>query len=223
MKNKNYMNVVKKNIIKITAMGVMAGLVLAGCSEDKSGPDYKSVSDAQAVSEQSVSSNDSETDEKIGDAAAYSSASVLGTSINNVGNLTESGNGYEGIKGTGDYNYGEALQKSLLFYELQRAGDLPEETRCNWRGDSSLKDGADVGLDLTGGWYDAGDNVKFNLPMSYSAAILGWSLYEDYEAYEESGQLAYALGNIKWANDYFIKCHPEDEVYYYQVGDGNQD
>lgn len=223
MKNKNYINVVKKNIIKITAMGVMAGLVLAGCSEDKSGPDYKSVSDAQAVSEQSVSSNDSETDEKIGDAAAYSSASVLGTSINNVGNLTESGNGYEGIKGTGDYNYGEALQKSLLFYELQRAGDLPEETRCNWRGDSSLKDGADVGLDLTGGWYDAGDNVKFNLPMSYSAAILGWSLYEDYEAYEESGQLAYALGNIKWANDYFMKCHPEDEVYYYQVGDGNQD
>lgn len=143
--------------------------------------------------------------------------------IINTGNLTENGSGYEGTKGTGDFNYGEALQKSLLFYELQRSGDIPDETRCNWRADSCLNDGQDVGLDLTGGWYDAGDNVKFNLPMSYSAMILGWSILEDMDAYKESGQLEYALGNIKWANDYFIKCHPEDEVYYYQVGNGSQD
>lgn len=146
-----------------------------------------------------------------------------GTSAINTGNLTETGNGYEGIQGTGKYNYGEALQKSLLFYELQRSGDLPDETRCNWRGDSALKDGQDNGLDLTGGWFDAGDNVKFNLPMAYSAAMLGWSIYEDKDSYVESGQLEYALGNIKWANDYFIKCHPSDEVYYYQVGSGSQD
>lgn len=137
--------------------------------------------------------------------------------------LTESGRGYEGIEGTGKYNYGEALQKSVLFYELQRSGPLPGETRCNWRGDSGLSDGADNGLDLTGGWYDAGDNVKFNLPMAYSAAMLGWSVYEDREAYEQSGQLEYILGDIKWVSDYLIKCHPEDEVFYYQVGDGNAD
>jgi len=148
---------------------------------------------------------------------------VMGTSVLNTGNLTETGNGYEGIPGTGDYNYGEALQKSLLFYELQRSGDLPEEVRCNWRGDSGLTDGSDVGLDLTGGWYDAGDHVKFNLPMAYSATMLAWSLYEDPDAYEESGQLTYALSNIRWANEYFIRCHPEDEVYYYQVGDGGID
>ena len=137
--------------------------------------------------------------------------------------LTEFGRGYEGIEGTGNYNYGEALQKSILFYELQRSGPLPEQTRCNWRGDSGLEDGADNGLDLTGGWYDAGDNVKFNLPMAYSAAMLGWSVYEDREAYEQSGQLEYILGDIKWVTDYLIKCHPEDEVFYYQVGDGNAD
>lgn len=150
-------------------------------------------------------------------------ATVYGTGILDTGNLTETGNGYEGTPGTGDYNYGEALQKSLIFYELQRSGDIPEQTRCNWRGDSCMSDGADVGLDLTGGWYDAGDNVKFNLPMSYTASILGWSIIEDYDAYEESGQLEYALGNIKWANDYFIKCHPDDETYYYQVGNGSSD
>ena len=137
--------------------------------------------------------------------------------------LTEFGRGYEGIDGTGDYNYGEALQKSVLFYELQRSGALPEEVRCNWRGDSGLTDGADNNLDLTGGWYDAGDNVKFNLPMAYSAAMLAWSVYEDEEAYEQSGQLEYIKGDIKWVTDYLIKCHPQDEVYYYQVGDGNAD
>ena len=59
--------------------------------------------------------------------------------------------------------------------------------------------------------------------MAYSAAMLGWSVYEDREAYEQSGQLEYILGDIKWVSDYLIKCHPEDEVFYYQVGDGGAD
>lgn len=167
--------------------------------------------------------NDTEASSQDANGTTGSFSGAMGTSALNTGNLTETGNGYEGVEGTGDYNYGEALQLSLLFYELQRSGDLPEEVRCNWRGDSGLNDGSDEGLDLTGGWYDAGDHVKFNLPMSYSAAMLGWSLYEDPEAYEESGQLAYALSNLRWANDYFIRCHPEDNVYYYQVGNGGID
>lgn len=129
----------------------------------------------------------------------------------------------EGKPQTSTFNYGEALQKSILFYDLQRSGDLPDNFRCNWRGDSCLKDGGDAGLDLSGGFFDAGDNVKFNLPMAYTTAILAWSVIEDREAYEESGQLKYILDNIRWGNDYFIKCHPEPNVYYYQVGDGNAD
>ncbi len=140
-----------------------------------------------------------------------------------TGNLSENASEYVGTVGTGLFNYGEALQKSLLFYELQRSGDLPVEVRCNWRGDSCLHDGSLVGLDLTGGWYDAGDHVKFNLPMAYTSTMLAWSLYEDWDVYEETNQLSYALANVRWANDYFIKCHPEKYVYYYQVGDGNRD
>lgn len=121
------------------------------------------------------------------------------------------------------YNYGEALQKSIMFYELQRSGKLPADKRDNWRGDSGMTDGSDAGLDLTGGWYDAGDNVKFNLPMSYSSTMLAWSVFENKDAYVKSGQLKYILGDIKWANDYFIKCHPSPNVYYYQVGDGGLD
>lgn len=65
-------------------------------------------------------------------------------------------------------NYTEALQKSLFFYEAQQSGKKPAWNRVSWRGDSALTDGADVGLDLTGGWYNAGDHVKFGFPMAFS-------------------------------------------------------
>jgi len=145
---------------------------------------------------------------------------VTGTDISD---LSENRTATEGKEGTGEYNYGEALQKSILFYDLQRSGKLPDNKRTNWRGDSGMDDGSDAGLDLTGGFYDAGDNVKFNLPMAYTGAMLAWSVIEDPDSYKESGQLPYILDNIRWVNDYLIKCHPEDNVYYYQVGDGNKD
>ena len=44
----------------------------------------------------------------------------------------------------------------LYFYEAQRSGKLPSNNRVSWRNDSALDDGKDVGLDLTGGYYDAG-------------------------------------------------------------------
>ncbi len=122
-----------------------------------------------------------------------------------------------------NYNYGEALQKAIMFYEFQESGDLSDDIRNNWRGDSALSDGSDVGLDLTGGWYDAGDHVKFNLPMAYSAAMLAWSVYESEDALRDSGQLDYLLKEIKWVTDYLIKCHPSANVYYYQVGSGSAD
>ena len=201
-----------KRINGAIALILAGAMLLTACDKGQGTVTDESSADSSAA----VSSGDTETSQT--DTFTGASGGAHSTS-----ELTEFGRGYEGIEGTGDYNYGEALQKSVLFYELQRSGVLPEQTRCNWRGDSGLTDGADNNLDLTGGWYDAGDHVKFNLPMAYSAAMLGWSVYEDREAYEQSGQLEYILGDIKWVSDYLIKCHPEDEVFYYQVGDGNAD
>ena len=48
-----------------------------------------------------------------------------------------------------NFNYGEALQKAIMFYEFQRSGKLPSDIRNNWRGDSGLSDGSDAGIDLT--------------------------------------------------------------------------
>ena len=121
------------------------------------------------------------------------------------------------------FNYGEALQKSLFFYEAQRSGDLPASNRINWRGDSGLTDGADVGRDLTGGWYDAGDHVKFGLPMAASATMLAWGIVDYRSAYVSTGQLNTALDQLKWVTDYFIKAHPTANELYGQVGNGGTD
>ncbi|MER5647343.1 glycoside hydrolase family 9 protein [Streptosporangium sp. NPDC002524] len=121
------------------------------------------------------------------------------------------------------FAYGEALQKSLWFYEAQQSGPLPSWNRVGWRGPSGLTDGQDAGLDLTGGWYDAGDHVKFGLPMAASATMLAWGAVEYRDAYASSGQLTHLLNNLKFVNDYFIKAHPSANVLYGQVGNGGKD
>ena len=124
-------------------------------------------------------------------------------------------------------NYGEALQKSILFYEAQQAGKLPDWNRFPWRGDSTLTDGSDVGVDLSGGWVDAGDNVKFNFPLAFSVVNLAWGGIEYYDAYKASGQLKHLSQNIRWATDYLLQSFTNDNPGEYelfgQVGNGKLD
>lgn len=40
-----------------------------------------------------------------------------------------------------NFDYKDALMKSLLFLEAQRSGKLPKNNRVKWRGDSALQDG----------------------------------------------------------------------------------
>ncbi len=68
-------------------------------------------------------------------------------------------------------------------------------------------DQGSYGEDLTGGWYDAGDNVKFNFPMSFSVTTLAWGVLEYWDAYVTAGELDNVVDSIKWPLDYLIKCH----------------
>lgn len=77
-------------------------------------------------------------------------------------------------------------------------------------------------MNLVGGYYDAGDNVKFNFPMAYTTTMLSWS------ALENSKPLGPQLENvreaIRWATDYLIKCATATPgVLYVGVGDPNVD
>jgi len=122
-----------------------------------------------------------------------------------------------------EFPYGEALQKSLYFYEAQQAGPLPDWNRVSWRGDSVPDDGADVGLDLRGGWFDAGDHVKFGYPMAATTTVVAWGGVDYAAAYSQSGQMKHLLNNLRFVNDFFINAHPSPNVLYGQIGLGNAD
>uniref|UniRef100_A0A0D9WNV0 Endoglucanase n=1 Tax=Leersia perrieri TaxID=77586 RepID=A0A0D9WNV0_9ORYZ len=121
------------------------------------------------------------------------------------------------------HDYEEALRKSLLYFEAQRSGRLPHGQRVSWRDHSGLTDGLEQGVDLVGGYYDAGDHVKFGLPMAFTVTMLSWSMIEYGADVADSGELAHALEAIKWGTDYFIKAHTKPHELWAEVGDGDTD
>jgi len=121
------------------------------------------------------------------------------------------------------FNYGEALQKAIWFYDAQRLGHLPADNRVSWRGDSFLADGADAGLDLTGGFADAGDHIKATFPMAHSMTTLAWGAVDYPQAYTGTGQSAALLSNLRWGMDWLIKAHPSANRLVAEVGDPNVD
>lgn len=105
---------------------------------------------------------------------------------------------------------------------------------------------ADGSVDLSGGWFDCGDHVKFGQTQFYSAYIVlkGFSEwptgYDDYYSYDYSGYHAAqdfswegkkgipngipdVLDEVKFVCEFFIKCSPNATTFYSQVGDGNND
>lgn len=120
------------------------------------------------------------------------------------------------------YDYGEALEKSFLFYEAQRSGELPSDNRVSWRNDSALEDanaiydsnnngfidsGETITRNLSGGYYDAGDYMKYALPMASAMTMLAWGVVEYESAYEYANQLDQVLDAIKWGTDWLLKAH----------------
>ncbi|KAJ0237391.1 Endoglucanase 3 [Hirschfeldia incana] len=128
----------------------------------------------------------------------------------------EPGNTYAGP------NYREALSKSLLFFQGQRSGRLPGDQKLSWRFSSGLSDGSSAHVDLTGGYYDAGDNVKFNFPMAFTTTMLSWSSLE--YGKKMGPELQNARVAIRWATDYLLKCaRATPGKLYVGVGDPNGD
>ncbi|CAM6040729.1 unnamed protein product [Sphagnum compactum] len=120
-------------------------------------------------------------------------------------------------------NYTTALQLALQFFDVQKSGKLPSSNPFSWRGDSCLSDGSDNGVNLTGGLFDAGDHIKFGLPMAFTATVLSWSVLEYGSIMSQTQQLSVATDAIRWVTDYLIKAHVSSDVFYFQVGDAAAD
>src|SRR5262245_10768813 len=124
---------------------------------------------------------------------------------------------------TGEFNYAEALQKAVWFYDAQRLGRLPANNRVSWRADSFTADGADVNLDLVGGFADAGDHIKATFPLVHSLTVLAWGMLDYPQGYSASGQSQFLLSNLRWGMDYLVKAHPAANRLVTEVADPNKD
>jgi endoglucanase len=121
------------------------------------------------------------------------------------------------------YNYAEALQKAVWFYDAQRLGHLPADNRVSWRADSFLSDGADAGLDLTGGFADAGDTIKATFPLVHSLTTLAWGMLAAPQGYTGTGQDKALLSNLRWGMDYLLRANPAANKLVTEVGDPGKD
>jgi len=146
--------------------------------------------------------------------------------------------------------YKKATWMTTRFYGAQRSSDKTK-TPTNWllqnhgTGYDFYSDN-DNGYDISGGWADCGDNVKFGQTQYYSAYILlkgydvwptGYTDYysQNYSSYNAAKDYSWEgshhdpdgipdiVNEVKYATDYFIRCTRNDSTFYEQVGEGDLD
>jgi len=132
------------------------------------------------------------------------------------------------------YNFAKLLQESLYFYDGNMCGTgVDENSAFSWRGNCHTYDSYVTyngkTVDVSGGYHDAGDHVKFGLPQGYAATVLALGYYQFADAYDELGQTAHFNTIMDYFCDYFTRCtiYKEGtdtvEAFCYQVGDGDSD
>lgn len=149
------------------------------------------------------------------------------------------------------YDYAKALELSLYFYDANQCGSEVSDNPLTWRDDCHVYDSeaslnSAVGLssssksfimnqnggsdkvDVSGGYHDAGDHIKFSMTMGFSCASLAWSYYTYPESYIDTGSEAHLMDILKTFCDYFMKVTYLDDsnnvvAFCYQVASEGED
>lgn len=138
-----------------------------------------------------------------------------------------------------DYNFAKLLQYSLYFYDANMCGDKVSETSLyskdlynGWRGNCHVNDKFTYNgkqYSAVGGYHDAGDHVKFGLPMAQAMTALGIGYHEFGEAFDELGQTQHLKKIVDYYCTYVKSCTvlnssgTQAEAFCYQVGNGGAD
>nr|MBI1230004.1 glycoside hydrolase family 9 [Cytophagales bacterium] len=127
--------------------------------------------------------------------------------------------------------YSQTQETLLAFMRQQRCGYNPTlDMVCH------AKDGRShygpvpdsTYFDLSGGWHDAGDQLKYLITSSYATAhmLLSFELYPDRfaDAYNALGQpgsngIPDVLDEAKWGLDWIHKLHPREDILFHQIAD----
>ncbi|KAI9028289.1 Six-hairpin glycosidase-like protein [Phycomyces nitens] len=115
------------------------------------------------------------------------------------------------------YNYAEVMHKSYLFYHAQKSGNLPYQ-RMAWRGDSCKVCVGDYGEDLSRGWYEAANTMKWGLPFGWTVTQLAFNIMMFEDSMNSVDELAEGLELLKWGADYLVNAHHNDTHIVGQLG-----
>lgn len=128
------------------------------------------------------------------------------------------------------HDYAKAQHLSTYFLGAQRCGNTKSWIQPQGSTGCHTTDGQSVGKDLTGGWHDCGDYIKFHVTGPYTALMNLYGYDKFPEAYADNYSQDYSkapgngipdiLDEVKIETDYLIKCVNGGTIYW-QVGNGN--
>jgi endoglucanase len=122
------------------------------------------------------------------------------------------------------------LDAAVKFYGAQRSGD-----GANWLlngGACHMADGESVGLDLSGGWYDAGDHLKVTLSIAYASYVMLKAFDAFPAAFPDRDSQRYTgmpngvpdvLDEARYATDYLVKAHVAEDQLVGMIGTAQPD
>lgn len=120
----------------------------------------------------------------------------------------------------------------LEFMRQQRCGYNPFFDEVCHQHDGRIMDHTFIPdstyIDMTGGWHDAGDQLKYLITASNATArmIMAYQLFpsvfkDDFNALGQKGKnkIPDVLDEAKWGLDWILKLHPMADVLIHQVAD----
>ena len=130
--------------------------------------------------------------------------------------------------------YETAPAKVLNFLRAQRCGYNPHlGASCHMHTGTTRLDGRAVGgpqngtnIDVSGGWHDAGDYIKFMINIANVTYFLLLAYKENPGVFEDlangnpgANGIPDVLDEAKYGLDFIMKMHPSANVFYHQVAD----
>ncbi|KAI9016103.1 Six-hairpin glycosidase-like protein, partial [Hyaloraphidium curvatum] len=116
-----------------------------------------------------------------------------------------------------------AVHLTYLYFWAQRSGQLPYQ-RLAWRYHSCMDCRGPGGEDMSGGWYEATNALKFGGPFAHTLTILGWNTWNYAEHLRAINNLDEARRWITHGAEYILRAYPRRNVFVGQMGIGtNQD
>lgn len=137
-----------------------------------------------------------------------------------------------------EVNFAKLLQESLYFYDANMCGqDVSARSAFSWRANCHAAD-QNVTIfpntsyartvNVSGGFHDAGDHLKYGLTEAYSATVLGIAYMEYGQAFTDTYSDAHFRTIMNHFTEYFERCtvlNDDGSVFsfVYMVSNGPED